>query len=108
MPEFSSDPSKPIKMRINEKIVYTLPVKENPLYKIEAIHNSIPQFASFKYPDYTLKPTKKTDVGKFQVIGKIGNSLFNIFKEFKFNIEVINDPPEFVGVEKELPEIAVS
>jgi len=42
MPEFSSDPSKPIKMRINEKIVYTLPVKENPLYKIEAIHNSIP------------------------------------------------------------------
>jgi len=34
--------------------------------------------------------------------------LFNIFKEFKFNIEVINDPPEFIGVEKYLPEIAVS
>ena len=42
MPEFTADPSKPIKMRVNEKLVYTLPVKENPLYKIEAIHELIP------------------------------------------------------------------
>lgn len=42
MPEFSSDPSKPIKMRVNDKLVYKLPVKENPLYTIEAIHELIP------------------------------------------------------------------
>jgi hypothetical protein len=45
MPEFDSDPSKPKKMRINEKLVYTLSIKENPFYTkstIEAIHELIP------------------------------------------------------------------
>lgn len=98
-------------MRINEKLVYTLSIKENSFYNkstIEAIHELIPQFAKFEYPDYTLSPTKKSEIGKFQVIGKIGNSQYKIFKDFLINIEVINDPPEFVGVKKELPSAEVS
>jgi hypothetical protein len=63
MPEFSSDPNKPLKMRINEVMKHTLSIKENPLYKIEAIHEIIPIYANFKYPDYTISPTKKESLG---------------------------------------------
>ncbi len=41
-PEFSSDPNKPVKMRVNEVKEYKLPVKPNPLYTVEAIHEAIP------------------------------------------------------------------
>jgi hypothetical protein len=42
------------------------------------------------------------------VVGKIGNFKYKIFKEFSFDVEVINDPPEFEGVKKELPETTVT
>ena len=32
---------------------------------------------------------------------------FNVFKEFEFTVEVINDPPEFVGFDKNLPDTQV-
>ncbi len=106
LPEFMNEP-KPLKMRINEVKEHNLGIKENPLYKIEAIHEVLPKFTTFVFPNYTMSPKLKSDLGKFKFKGKIGNEKFNVFKAFEFDVEVINDPPEFIGVQKELPAISV-
>lgn len=65
----------------------------------------MPEFGKFDYPDYTFAPRKKSELGIFIVKGKVGSVKFNIFKEFQYNVEVINDPPEFIGVEKFLGRV---
>ncbi len=87
--------------------MHTLPIKPNHLYMMEVIHEAIPRFGTFTFPDYMFSPTKKSDLGTFLVKGKIGSSLFNVFKEYQFYVEVINDPPEFPDIDKFLGKVEV-
>ncbi len=65
--------TKPMRIRINEDKKYTLPIEEKPGFKIEAIHDVLAPYASFKSPEYTIKPTKKEHLGMQVIKGKIGN-----------------------------------
>ena len=63
---------------------------------------------SFKYPEYTIQPTRKSDIGISKVKGKVGNEKYKIFFPFEFTVKVINDPPYFDKIDKELPGLEVS
>ena len=55
------------------------------------IHKLLPNFASFKFPDYTLMPSTKSDVGNSLIQGQ----LFSTEKivSFQIKVSVINEPP---------------
>ena len=82
-------------------------INENPIYSIQVIHEQLPNFAKFNDLIYTFTPTKASDVGFFKVVGKFGNSEYNVFTNFTFTVEVRNEPPEFKGISKFLPQITV-
>jgi hypothetical protein len=55
------------------------------------IHRLLPNFATFKFPDYTLMPSTKSDVGNSMIQGQ----LFSTEKivSFQIKVSVINEPP---------------
>jgi hypothetical protein len=77
-------------------------------FPIQAFHDNIPPYVKFDFPDYTIAPTKKTELGISKVNGKVGNVQYNIFFAFEFYVNVINDPPFFDKIDKELPDFEVN
>ena len=55
------------------------------------IHRLLPNFVTFKFPDYTLMPSTKSDVGNSMIQGQ----LFSTEKivSFQIKVSVINKPP---------------
>ncbi len=53
---------------------------------------ALPDFITFVFPEYTIKPKAKKDIGLFKIKGII----FNKYGELPFilDVNVINSPPE--------------
>ena len=71
-------------------VLFNLPII-NEFGPIVISHQSIPGFATFSAPTYTISPKKCTDVGIYQVILTAKNQYLS--RQFAFTIKVINDAP---------------
>jgi hypothetical protein len=93
-PRFSSKLQTVYEMGVGSKMIISLPVIPE-FHPISVINNNVPEFAKLKYLNYSVNPKSVTHIGDFLVQGTVFNK--HTFRNFRFRIRVINNPPRFMS-----------
>jgi hypothetical protein len=92
-PKFSGSLRSPQTIRVGSVVTYSLPIIEDDVITVTNLP-PLPNFIKFSYRTYTFKPTKKSEIGFYQIKGYM-KTQFGLLRTFSFRLVVINDPPFF-------------